>query len=780
VLSFSPTLRLRPCAAFSVALGVLAAVPVRATPEIEAGLKFFGDKIEPVLKQECYECHSAGAAKLKAGLRLDTRAGLLAGGDSGPAFKPGDLRSLVLAAVRHEENLEMPADKPKLGPQIIADFERWVALGAPYPETGEAKPVLNPATDPQQARGYWAFQSVKRPALPAVKNARWAANPIDRFVLAKLEEKKLKPAPAASKADLIRRVYFDVTGLPPTPEEVKAFLADRAPDAYERLVDRLLASPHYGEQFARDWLDVVRYAESEGFEYDRHLPDAWRFRDYVIDSFNRDKPFDRFVTEQLAGDELEPGNRELETAAVFHRLGTVRRNAGNPEIAVSRNEVLTERTDIVGTAFLGLTVGCARCHDHKIDPILQKDYYRLQAYLAGTQENDILLVSGEEKKTWETQTGEIDQQLRRLRRTAANAIGADKTKLDMEIDAVEDKRPPFPATIPSIRNDAAQRTEIHVLKRGDWDRKGDVVAPRPPTVLVSDDLPELTADTPNPRTQLAGWLTDAKHPLTPRVAVNRAWQHHFGIGLVKTPNDFGNNGERPSHPELLDWLASEFVAGGWKLKSLHRLILLSNTYRQDSRSDLAAAATTVDPDNRLLWHFAHRRLSAEEIRDAMLAVSGQLNLKLGGPSVMVPVDPDLVKFLYKPAQWAVTKDVAEHDRRSIYLIAKRNLHLPFMETFDQPDLLSSCGRRESSTHAPQALEMMNGQLANAVAMSFAERLARDAGGDRRRLVEQAYLLAVSRAPTAQERRLSLSFLETQPLREFALALLNLNAFLYAP
>ncbi len=774
-------LRPRVAAAFCSVLAALAtAGAAHATPEVEAGLKFFREKIEPVLKQDCYECHSTEAKKLKAGLRLDSRAGLLAGGESGPVFKSGDLRSVLLQAIRHEEGMEMPSDKPKLSAQIIADFEQWVAMGAPHATAGEAIPLLNAATDPQQARGYWAFQPVKQPAAPRVKNEQWATNPIDRFVLAKLEERQLAPASPASKTDLIRRVFFDVTGLPPSPAEVEAFLADRAPDAYAKMVDRLLASPHYGEHFARAWLDVVRYAESEGFEYDRHLPDAWRFRDYVIDSFNRDKPFDRFITEQLAGDELEAGNRELETAAAFHRLGAVRRNAGNPEVAVSRNEVLTERTDIIGTAFMGLTMGCARCHDHKIDPILQKDYYRFQAYLSGTQENDILLVPEEEKTVFLAKTKAINDELRGLRRRAGRAIGAEKTKLDQEVEALEDKLPPSPATIPSIRNDPADRTAIHVLKRGDWERKGDAVAPRPPTVLVSDALPELAADTPHPRTELARWLTDAKHPLTPRVAVNRVWQHHFGIGLVKTSNDFGNNGERPSHPELLDWLAHEFVAGGWKLKPLHRLILLSSAYRQGSRSEMTAAATTVDPENRLLWHFARRRLSAEEIRDALLFVGGRLNPKLGGPSVLLPVDPDLVKFLYKPSQWMVTTDPSEHSRRSVYLMAKRNLRLPFMENFDQPDLLSSCGRRESSTHAPQALELMNGQLANDLALALARRLELEAGSDRGRVIERAYLLAIGRPPNAAERKFSLTFLETQPLREFALAMFNLNAFLYAP
>ena len=762
--------------AFALAAG-------RASPADEAGLAFFREKIEPVLRRECYDCHSAGAKKLKAGLRLDSRAGLLAGGETGPAVKPGDPRSLILQAIRHEDGLEMPSDQPKLAPQIIADFETWIQLGAPHAHAGETSPAVaaNPALDPRQARvSYWAFQPVRSPAPPRVQDERWPANPIDRFVLAKLEAAQLAPAPAAAKTDLVRRVYFDVTGLPPSPEDVRAFENDRAPDAYERLVDRLLASPQYGEHFARLWLDVVRFAESEGFEYDRPLPDAWRYRDYVIEAFNRDKPFDRFITEQLAGDELAPGDRELETAAVFHRLGAVRRNAGNQDVAASRNEVLTERTDIIGSAFLGLTIGCARCHDHKFDAISQKDYYRFQAYLAGTQENDIPLLSADALKTWETETKAIADQMRRLKKISMTVTGAEKAKLDEELEALEDKLPPSPATIPGIKNDPAQRTAMHVLKRGDWDRKGDAVGPRPPGVLVSDELAELPADAAAPRTALARWIADAKNPLTPRVAVNRIWQHHFGAGLVKTANDFGNNGERPSHPELLDWLAHEFVAGGWKLKPLHRLILLSSTYRQGARSELVAAAHQVDPENRLRWHFARRRLSAEELRDAMLAVSGQLNPKMGGPSVMVPVDPDLVKFLYKPSQWAVTHDVGEHHRRSVYLNAKRNLRLPFMEIFDQPDLLSSCARRESSTHAPQALELMNGPLANEAAAAFAARLTREAGRDHRQIVERAFLLAVGREPHTDERAFSLAFLEGQSLREFALALFNLNAFLHAP
>jgi len=630
-----------------------------------------------------------------------------------------------------------------------------------------------------RAREFWAFQPVGLPTVPKAQSSRFKVqNPVDAFVLDRLQEKGLEPAPPASKAELIRRLCFDLTGLPPSPEEVKAFVQDRSPGAYERLVDRLLDSPHFGERWAQHWLDVVRYAETEGFEYDRHLPEAWRYRDYVIQSFQHDKPFDQFVTEQIAGDEMASDHSEGPTAAIFHRLGPVRRNAGNPEIALSRNEVLTERTDVIGSAFLGLTVGCARCHNHKFDPISQKDYYRLQAYLAGTQENDILLVPPEQKKDWEEKTKAFNGELRKLRQAADQAEGEARTKLSEEIEALETQMPPYPSTIPSIHNDPAQRTEIHVLQRGEWEKKGELVAPRPLSVLVEEGFPELPADLPNPRTQLARWLANPKHPLTARVMVNRLWQHHFGIGLVKTANDFGKNGDRPSHPELLDWLATELVKDGWRLKPLHRLIVLSSAYQQSCRSPAAETAAKVDPENRLLWRFSQRRLSAEEIRDAMLAVSGALNPKIGGPSVMVPVDKELVQLLYKPTQWVVARNATEHHRRSIYLIAKRNLRLPFMETFDQPGLLTSCGRRESSTHAPQALELLNGRLANELAAAFAERLEKETGGDSNRIVERAYWLAVGRPPGSQERSLAAAFLKEQPLKEFALALFNLNAFLY--
>ncbi|MEN9572481.1 MAG: hypothetical protein RL514_336 [Verrucomicrobiota bacterium] len=676
-----------------------------------------------------------------------------------------------------------------------------------WPASGllAAPPKDVPNSDP---RAHWAFQPVRKPAVPVVKNAGWVKFPVDAFILAKLEERKWSPAPPASPAEWLRRVHFDLTGLPPSPEEVTAFVADNSPPARERVVDRLLASERYGERWAQHWLDVVRYAETEGFEYDRHLPDAWRFRDYVVASLNADKPFDRFIVEQLAGDELEPESRECQSASIFHRLGAVRRNAGNPDIALSRNEVLTERTDIVGTAFLGLTVGCARCHDHKLDPISQRDYYRLQAYFAATEEHNHTLATAEEKKSWDERTQRLQAEITPLKAKARLATGAERERLTAQIEALEDQLPAPLATIPGTRNEAAKRTPIHLLKRGVWELKGDAVGPRPPDILVADARPELAPDVNQPRTQLARWIADAQNPLTARVLANRVWQHHFGAGLVKTPNDFGLHGDRPSHPELLDWLASTLMEGGWRLKPLHRMLVLSATYGQASGESVQYSVFSVqsgkaparggsklntgllstehlqpsvaDPENRLLSHFNRRRLSAEEIRDAMLAVAGRLNLRLGGPSVMLPVDAELVKLLYKPAQWQPTKDVTEHNRRSLYLLAKRNLRLPFMEAFDAPALQTTCARRESSTHAPQALELLNGKFSNDLATAFAKRLEAECGANPERLVERAYQLATGRSPAPSERQLALAFLRDQPLREFALTMFNLNAFLYVP
>jgi mono/diheme cytochrome c family protein len=764
-----------------IAAGLLLAISllVRSSAQESAPAADFAAQILPILAQNCHKCH--GPENPKGGLRLDSRAAALKGGDSTDhALVPGKSgdSDMIKRLRSSDPDVMMPPKGKRLAPEQIDVLRRWIDAGAPWPATAVPIATVTPGRAiTAEQRAYWAFQPVRKPAIPEVKHVNRVRNPVDAFLLARLEKEGIEPAPEASKLDLIRRVSYDLTGLPPTPREIDEFLQDPSPDAYERLVDRTLASPRYGERWAQHWLDVVRFGESEGFEYDTPVGSLWRYRDYVIDSLNADKPYDRFVREQVAGDELDPGNRESLIAAGFHRLGPVRRNKGNQEVASSRNEVLTDRTDIIGAAFLGVTLGCARCHDHKFDPILQKDYYRLQAFMAATDANDISLATPQEEAGWKVRSEAIHQQIAPLRKQLKQAKEEERPALEEKIEALEDTLPPPLSGINTVK-DLSEPTRIHVLRRGEWDKKGDAVGMRFPTVLISDAVPELPLTTPNPRTGLASWLTDPNHPLTARVMVNRVWLHHFGTGLVKTPNDFGVNGEKASNPELLDYLASMFVENSWRLKPLHRILLLSGAYRQAYSTPHAARAQAKDPDNRWLWRFDRRRLSAEELRDSMLAASGRLNPAMGGPSVFVAVDPELVHALYKPIQWAVSREKEEQFRRSIYLVAKRNLRLPSMEVFDQPALSASCGRRECSTHAPQALELLNGHLSNQLAEAFAERLIREAGADPSARVDLAFRLAAGRLPSPDEKRLAAGFLEHHSLKEFTLALFNLNAFLY--
>ncbi|MCA9059236.1 MAG: PSD1 domain-containing protein, partial [Planctomycetaceae bacterium] len=611
-------------------------------------------EIKPILRSRCYSCH--GALKQEGGLRLDTVGLMISGGESGTAIdRKHPEGSLLLQRLTAEDGERMPPEGDPLTPEIIDRIRQWLSADAAGPADE------SPQSDPKQ---HWSFQPLRQ-----VQSSGNFPNPIDDFIAERLRSAGLSMSPPADAVTLVRRMYLDLHGLPPTPEQLRDWVqrlsdthhgdastgksasgaavpfTEIRESAVRELIDELLSSERYGERWAQHWLDVVRFAETEGFEYDRHLPEAWRFRDYVIDSLNSDKPFDQFVREQIAGDELRPNDVEYQTAAIFHRLGAVRRNAGNPEIALSRNEVLTERTNIIGEAFLGLTVGCARCHNHKLEPISQKDYYQLQAYLAATEEYNIPLAPPEEQEAWEKQAASINARIAALKKELATLSEEQKAEHQKKILAVATEQTPPPATIPSIRNEFQTRTDIHVLRRGVWEHKGVAVGPRPLSVLTPNSTPELSADIAAPRTELAAWLTDAEHPLTSRVIVNRIWQYHFGTGLVATANDFGTHGARPSHPELLDWLAKSLVDNGWRLKPLHRLIVLSNTYRQSTRP-ANDDVVTADPSNRLLSHFNRRRLSGEEIRDAMLAATGRLNRKVHGPSVITPVEPAMVELLY--------------------------------------------------------------------------------------------------------------------------------------
>jgi hypothetical protein len=680
----------------------------------------------------------------------------------------------------------------------------------------------------------WAFQTPVRPGLPLVRNKSWVRNPIDTFILTKLEKEGLLPGREANRIQLIRRLSFDLTGLPPTPEEVDSFVGHRSADAYEKLVDRLLASPQYGEHWAMYWLDLVRYAESDGFRADDVRPNAWRYRDYVIRALNQDKSYGRFIREQIAGDELYPDDPEALIATGFH--SNVPYEFNSRLLELRRQEILNDMTDTTGQVFLGLTVGCARCHDHKFDPITQKDYYRLQAFyaafwarddvvaarpeeIAGRQEKLAALQKrtapiqkrmkvleepvrrqmverekakfpGPIRQAWDTplekrtplqkQLAELlGKQLQVKRDQMVKAMKPEVKKqwqsLADQLAKIEAQKPVALPVTQGVTDIGPEAPPTFVLHRGDWQRKRAQVEPGYLSIIDSKPatIPPISSKskTTGRRSALAHWLTDKNNPLTARVMMNRLWQHHFGKGIVGTPGDFGAMGEKPSHPELLDWLAREFVEKGWRLKAMHRLMVTSAAYRQGSEWRKEAAA--VDPDNRLLWRMNRRRLEGEALRDAMLAVSGQLNLKAGGPSIY----PELPAEVEKPrGGWPVNKDVHERYRRSIYVFVKRNMRFPFFAVFDAPDTNETCSRRHVSTGAPQALTLVNGKFTLHMAKALADRIKGEK--DARKRVERIYRLALGRQPDGKETALAMAFLERADIVDFCHVVLNLNEFAY--
>ncbi|HEX3148889.1 MAG TPA: DUF1549 and DUF1553 domain-containing protein [Gemmataceae bacterium] len=670
---------------------------------------------------------------------------------------------------------------------------------------------------------HWAWKLPVRSAVPA----GMGANPIDAFIRARLTIAKLTPAAPATREHLIRRVTFDLTGLPPTPEEIDGFVNDKSPDAWARVVDRLLASPAYGERWGRHWLDLARYADSNGYEFDEPRPDAWRYRDYVIRSFNADKPFDRFILEQLAGDEALPNDRDARIATGFNLLGPDMTDASDQ--VQRRHNTLTDMTDTAGLAFLGLTIACARCHDHKFEPLPQTDYYRLQAfftpadfrrdlpiatatekvaqdaaardYLAKTKaiRDDIAAIEGPHRtKLFESKLAKLSAEAQAAHRTPADKRTGGQQELVAEtekkvaITAAEiaaamnsDERmeliarqkelkafdalkpPPLPIAM-GLADKAGAPPKTHLLERGELSRPAAEVRPGFPTALGGKSI-ETDAGR---RLALAKWIASPDNPLTARVIVNRLWQHHFGRGIVATPSDFGIRGERPTHPELLDWLACELVAGDWQLKRIHRHILLSETYQQSTNAGVGTR--NADPDNHLLARMSRQRLEGEAVRDALLAVSGRLNRTAGGPGVVLP-------GIAGPGGGAkaapVSTDPADHVRRSVYLFARRNKRDPFLEAFDLPDSNLSCPKRERSTTAPQALAMLNANEAAEAAKALAERLQREGSSDGER-VERAYRLVLGRSPSTAERERAMEFLRGSPMSELCRALLNLSEFVY--
>jgi hypothetical protein len=769
-----------------------------ASPEED---EIFEKQVRPLLLERCQECH--GETKPKGGLRLTSRANVLKGGDSGPAAvegKPDD--SLLIQAIRYADTPRMPP-KQKLKDSEIAVLAKWVQMGLPWPEagasttTGAAKFQIT-----EEQRRFWSFQPVRQVAPPQVKDTAWPRADFDHFILAALEAKGLRPAPAADRRTLIRRAAFDLTGLPPTPEEVEAFVNDTAPDAFAKVVDRLLASPQYGVRWGRHWLDLVRYTDSfdarlaPGNEMD--VNDAWRYRDWVVDAFNRDLPYDRFVTDQIAGDLVpcpDGFNREGIIATGMLALGNW--GGGDADKEKLLTDIADDQVDVVSRTFLGLTVACARCHDHKFDPISTADYYGLAGIFfsthilpnVGPKTNGppmlrIPLLPPAElarRKQEEADLAKLTDEMRRLNlRRAASLTGSLATRSpwpgvasDLALSAgplarmqaeAEKFRKAVASTeyangaqeggVPGSPHAGVHDVRIHV--RGRYDRLGESAPRRFPEILAGTDQKPIASG--SGRLQLAQWLTRPDHPLTARVMVNRLWQHHFGEGLVSTPSNFGKLGRPPSHPELLDYLAAEFVRSGWSIKHMHRLLMLSAAYQQSSEAD--PAARQADPDNRLFGRMARRRLEAESVRDSLLAVAGRLDGKLGGPAARDFATP----------------------RRTLYLFTVRSDRSGFGPLFDSADSTAPVEKRTVSTVAPQALFLLNHPFVLDQTKALAKRVLSEGKDDKAR-IERIYVLLYGRPPVEEERTIGVELLKRagsgeRAWEEYCQVLLCANEFLY--
>lgn len=785
-----------------VAAPLVAATP--GSPFPADSIRFFESEIRPVLVLRCATCHNGELRT--SGFSVDSREHILQGGIRGESVSIDRPRaSLILQALRREGELRMPPDGALASHEIDA-IEHWIRLGVPWPDADRAP------ESPGRQR-HWSFEPLERPAAPEVAGAAWIRNPIDRFVLARLEEAGLEPSADAAAATLARRVHLDLTGLLPTPAEVRAFVEDRRPDAYERLVDRLLDSPRFGERWGRHWLDVARYADSNGYNADAER-DIWMYRDWVIAALNRDMPFDRFVVEQLAGDLLpDPTSQQL-VATGFHR-NTLLNLEGGVDFEQYRVEAVVDRVEVTGTAFLGLSVGCARCHDHKFDPISQREFYEFFAFFNnidelggefndgegrarayepvlefGTDEeyrrrealNSQLEVMKEEQDRyeeqvlkrqpeWEASLTETEisklpngvQQILRVpaaEREEGRRVFVRRAFLDQDTGFVERRKavqavtkllPEIPSTL--VMRELAEPRPTHVMIQGDFLRKGVRVSPGTPAVL-----PPLETGSPN-RLNLARWIVDPANPLTPRVTVNRIWQRYFGRGIVPTENDFGTQGELPSHPDLLDWLGSEFVDRGWSQKSLHRLIVTSATYRQSSRqrADLADA----DMPNRLLGRQNRLRVESEIVRDLALSASGMLETEIGGPSVFPSQPPGVM--IRKP--WPESRG-RDRYRRGLYTHFWRTSPHPGLMVFDSPDALTIATRRNRSTTPLQALTLLNDTGFHEFAQGLARRVLAEVADARvAERAEHAFRVCLARTPSPAELQ-SLTALASSQLDQF--------------
>jgi hypothetical protein len=747
-------------------------------------------EIKPLLTRHCYECHNAKVHK--GGLRVDTAAGLRKGGNSGPAILPAKPpESPILRAVQGAEDVtRMPYKRTPLTNAEIRLLSDWIAQGAPSPAGEKAN----------DDRGHWAFRPPVRPSLPAVMNGGWVRNPIDRFVLARLEREGMAPSLEADRPTLIRRLSLDLIGLPPEPAEVDAFCADHRPDAYERLVNRLLASPHYGERWGRHWLDLAHYADSNGFTIDTPR-EIWKYRDWVIDALIQDLPFDRFVIEQFAGDLLPGATTAQKIATGFHR-NTLVNEEGGIDREQFRVEAVADRVNTTGVVFLGLTLGCARCHDHKYDPISTREYYQLFAFLNNQAEPTLDLAAPEvaaRRQAIRKRIAALEDALDEpLKAALAQLPAADKAKEERnlqvilnlrpdqrtsgqkkklatffrtknpafrkvfdEIDALKHQEPHFPTTL--VLAELPRPRDTFVMLGGDFTRKGERVTPGVPAVLHTLGS-RAEQGSPN-RLDLARWLADRRNPLIGRVTMNRLWQAYFGKGLVETENDFGTQGSPPTHPELLDWLATEFPDRGWSLKAMHRLIVTSATYRQASRTRVDLAER--DPQNRLLARQNRLRLDAEIVRDNALAASGLLSRELGGPSVFPPQPAGIYQFTQVQRPWQTSKGPARH-RRGVYTFFQRSAPYPALIVFDAPDSTSACTRRVRSNTPLQALTLLNDQAFLELARGLASRVLVEGGSSVHEQVRHAFRLCLAREPLPTESRRLEDYL-TEQRQEFQAA-----------
>ncbi len=824
--------------------GLVRAADAPATPE---QVKFYNDEVRPILVKNCLKCHG-GEKRIRGDLDLTFRDGVLKGGELGPAVntqKP-DASWLLVAIGYEDDDLQMPP-KGKLDAAKIATLTKWVKMGAPYPPDAKPKHTHAEAGDDntkinERTRNHWSFRPIVRPAVPALRDGGWVRNPIDAFILQRLTSAGLRPVKPADKVSLLRRAYYDLIGLPPTPAQVEAFLKDTSPDAYEKVIDQLLASPHYGEKWGRHWLDLVHYAESNSFERDNPKPDVWRYRDFVIRAFNEDMPYDQFIREQLAGDELETVTPRSMIATGYYRLGLWDDESADPP--KSRWDELDDWVTVTGQGVLGLTLNCARCHSHKIDPLPQEDYYRFLAFfrdvksfqngrdghgkgfnqgnfhrrLAEHVKPDDLKKYASQITFDDTKLNQLDAQLSRWDKEIADKLPGGvrddwkfesnklavlkshakllpkglKGRYEKAFNEREQQRAARANADVRVLAISAERNPpvTHVQIRGNAGVNGKAVEPGFPQVLgfpePKFDAPKDGARSAGRRTVLVDWLFDDKNPLVARVIVNRVWQHHFGRGIVASANDFGFQGDRPTHPHLLDWLASEFRSQGWSFKKLHKLIMTSSTYRLSASYD--STAYGKDPNNLLRWRFDVRRLTAEEIRDSVLTMNGRLHTPIYGKSVYPPIPREVMQGQSRPgANWP-TSGEPDRYRRSIYIHVKRSLLVPMLEDFDVADTDNTCPVRFATTQPTQALGMLNSEFILDQARAFAARLRKEAGNDVRDQVAQALRLATQRTPQASEIDRGIKLIDElknvdgisadKALEYYCLVVLNLNEFVY--